>query len=275
MMFGVSETIRCLQDLNQPGPKGESLCLGHKFTVFHFVGPVGLHDDGYVLGVKGTHQYYELSKEMIAQNQASGALPSPLPGYALAIGDYLWGYSLWIMLAILTPVAIARSLKRRRFSIPNPVSPISTGPPTIETDEDRFVADQVALQLRPREKVSHQAYVRSNVVESALVTLGATAHFAALTNERLILIETRTSLRGPRLENRGVESIERTAIAQVRAGTDGALRIQLRDGEPRVLLVDPKRRAFSNQVTFLVDLPRLFPAPAGAVAATSTEATGA
>jgi len=196
-----------------------------------------------------------------------------MPPYALSKGDYIWGYFLWILLALMIPVVIAKAIKSRRYRVQQQQAGASqTGPLTIKTEEDRFIAAQVALQLRPRERVSHQACVRSDVVVGALVTLGAKAHFAVLTDQRLLLIETRTSLFGVRLENRGIESIERSAIKAVLAGPDGALGIALNDGTTRVLVVDPKRRRFSNQSAFLLDLPRLFPAAEVAAAGTTAAA---
>ena len=63
---------------------GEALCLSNKFTIFHFVGPVALSDDGYVLAIKDSQSYYPLSKARIAELQASGTLPNPMPSYTIS-----------------------------------------------------------------------------------------------------------------------------------------------------------------------------------------------
>jgi hypothetical protein len=274
MTFGISETTTCLQDVKQPGPKGEALCLGHKLTVYHFIGPVGLSDDGYVLGVKGTNSYYPLPETKIADLQTSRALPSPMPGYTITVGDYLYGYLLWVLLAISLPVTLAKLWKARRYrALLNAPGPGDLAAPVIKTEGDRFITNQVAPLLRSRERVTHQVFARSNAVEGALITLGGPAHFVALTNERFIMIETRARFRGVRLENRGVESIERSALAGLQLGKDGVLRILLREGKPRRLAIDPRQRQFSNQTAFLRDLPRLFPTAAKQAEVSSTAAS--
>ena len=183
-----------------------------------------------------------------------------MPSYTISKGDYLYGYLLWEILAVMLLFALAKSWRARRYrAVLNTQEPIGTSSPIIETEGDRFIADQLALLLRSRERVSHQAFARSNVVENALISLGGKVHFVALTDERLILIETRAALFGVRLENHGVESIDRAAVAGVQLGANGVLRILLKEGEPRILAIDPKQRRFSNQVAFLRDLPRLFP----------------
>src|SRR5690349_12245817 len=97
---GSEETIRCLQDVSLPGPQGEALCLGHKFTVHWFGGPIYLTDDGYVLKVKARDSYYPLDAGRIAELQTSGVLSSPLPGYHIGVGSYLFGYGLWVVVPL-------------------------------------------------------------------------------------------------------------------------------------------------------------------------------
>jgi hypothetical protein len=256
MEFGARETIRCLQDVAQPGPKGEALCLANKFTVVSFVGPVGLTDNGYVLSVKGTKHYYPLSDAQIVELQASRALPTPLPSYALSKWDYVYGYLLWILIALMLPVVIGKGWMARRYRAALDSSgPAGNGPLVIKTEGDQFIVNQLALVLRSGERVSHQAFVRSDVVAGALISLGGKRHFAALTNERIILIETR----GARLENHGVESLELSDVVGIGAGSNGHLPILLKGGTARSLQVNPKQRGFSNQVAFARDLPRLYP----------------
>jgi hypothetical protein len=257
MLFGSEETIHCIHDLPIPGPKGEQVCLGHKITVTWVGAPAFVTDDGYVLARSNLGEYYPLPKELIGKLQAEGALPTPLPRYSISVGEYVLGYSLWWIL----PVVILASVITRRRLRGLPIDgatmpPIATEPPILKTPEDQYIASQVALQLRPREKVTHQAFAKAADVGQAAFTFGVKGYFAALTDQRLILIETRPSVFGPRLENRGHESIERPSITKVEIrGT--ALRIHLRDGNKRVLGVEVKRRRFSNQVAFLLDLPRL------------------
>ncbi len=258
MAFG-TDNIRCLQDFKQPSPKGEALCIANKLTFHGVIFPVALRDDGYVLGVKGTSKYYLLPEARIAALQAAGALPRPMPPYTIGIADYVCGYLLWIFLAVTTAIVVAKVWKARRIrkAILNASGTVGNVSPVIRTEGDQFIVNQVAPVLRPWERVSHQAFARPNVA-GALITLGGKAHFVVLTNERIILIETRAGLLGARLENHGVESIERSALGAVTLGADGVLRI-LVPARPWRLVIDPRQRRFSNQVAFLRDLPRLFP----------------
>jgi len=182
---------------------------------------------------------------------------------------------LWVLLAMMIPVSLAKLWKARRYrALSNVTAPVDAVVPVITTEGDRFISNQVAPLLRSREQVTHQAFVRSNAVEGALINLGGPAQFVALTNERFIVIETHAGLRGVRLENRGIQSIERSAVAGVELGTDGVVRILLRDGKPRRLAVDPRQRRFSNQEAFLRDLPRLFSTATKQAEVSNTKASG-
>ena len=61
-----------------------------------------MSDDGYVLGIRKSYgSYYPLSEEKIKELQKSGALPVILPTYKIPLSEWLWGFSLWILLIII------------------------------------------------------------------------------------------------------------------------------------------------------------------------------
>lgn len=101
-LFGTDERIHKIEDVNIRGAKGEELYLGYKTSsLFIFFGAY-LKDEGYVLGVKGSHgTYYPLDDAQIKSFQDKGNLPTPLPSYKIALSDYIFGYSLWIMIVVL------------------------------------------------------------------------------------------------------------------------------------------------------------------------------
>ena len=80
--------------------------------------------------------------------------------------------------------------------------------------------------------------------------------FCALTDQRLIFIQTRAGIFGPALENLGVESIERSAIIDVHE-LDLLLAFVHRDGEVRTLFVPKSEKRFSNQRAFVRDVVRM------------------
>ena len=101
-LFGKSERIQKITDVDIKGANGEDLYLAHKTTSLYIFMGVYMTDDGYVLGVKGSiNTYYDLDEEQIKKFQASGALPTPLPPYKIEFTEWLWGYALWILLAVL------------------------------------------------------------------------------------------------------------------------------------------------------------------------------
>jgi len=76
------------------------------------------------------------------------------------------------------------------------------------TAAEEFFNAEVEGLLRPGEKVLHATYLARN----NFVFLLANGHFAAITDQRLILIDARARGRRARRENRGVRSIERADI---------------------------------------------------------------
>ena len=102
VMFGTSENIARLQDVDVLGPNGEALFLGYKTTKRFFGAGLYVTDDGYVLGLRSdAMRYLALTPLQIRELQQRRQLPTPLPSYRLGIFDLLIGYSLWLILAVV------------------------------------------------------------------------------------------------------------------------------------------------------------------------------
>lgn len=104
-LFGTDEKIKRIQDLELTDANGDSLYLAYKTTsTFFFLG-VYFSDDGYVLGIeKSFGSYYPLNQEKIKALQESGLLDTPLPEYSISTFDRVFGFSLWIVVAVLLAV---------------------------------------------------------------------------------------------------------------------------------------------------------------------------
>jgi hypothetical protein len=112
-MFGKEESIREIEDIPLQGPGGEDLYLAYKTSSYFFGAGVYLTDDGYVLGIRGvSDKYFPLAgQDQIAEMQAIGQLPNPMPQYSVSLFDYVFGYSLWVIFGIILIVGLVQ--KRR------------------------------------------------------------------------------------------------------------------------------------------------------------------
>lgn len=275
LQIGSQEHIRCIQHLDSPGPHGEELCLGYKYT-YHVVGlPAYVSDDGYVLQINDSDRYTPLDASLIADGQRIGALPKTLPPYSLSAGTYVWGYSLWPTLVLIALLMLwgarrkAAKLKRRIAA--DAATPVATGGPVLRTEGDRYIQAQVAPQLHAGETITHQGYGLNRPLAGGRgVGLFVSAArqkgvFAAWTGARLFLIETRVGAFKPLYENKGVEVIERARIRAVTRPDEHTLVIELDDGTTRAIVVDDrKKKYFSNQDELLRDLPRITPSATAA-----------
>lgn len=100
--FGARDSIHKIQDLDMPSPNGESLYLGYRTKSYFLVLGVYMKDEGYVIGINGNDKsYYDLPDETkLKSMQELGLFPKELPKYSVPIIDYLFGFSLWILLAL-------------------------------------------------------------------------------------------------------------------------------------------------------------------------------
>jgi hypothetical protein len=107
--FGAKEEIDAIQNI-----EGTDYKLSHKYTLYFFIAGVWVSDDGYVLQKKDAfNTYYPLSADEVKNFQAQGKLPSPLPKYSIPLLQYLFGYSLWIIVAFVAGGPFLRHLSRR------------------------------------------------------------------------------------------------------------------------------------------------------------------
>jgi hypothetical protein len=118
MMFGKDETIHFIQDVKAAGPNKEPLYLGYMTAIQFFAAGLYVEDEGYVLGVKGDSKkfFHMPTGDQLRSLQQRGLLPDPLPPYSLNAFDYLFGYSLWIVLVVVgawTAIDLQRKRKRR------------------------------------------------------------------------------------------------------------------------------------------------------------------
>ena len=256
LLFGKRETVTCLADLPFKGPAGEALCIAYKTTGYFVGGGVYLHDDGHVLGVKGDENvYFPLDAARTAELQHAGALSTPLPAYSIPGIEYFLGYSLWLAIAVVAVWGVVEAKRRAARQAEDAATPTSHGPPTIATKADRWLEAELAPMLSPGEVVEHQAYTLDHDPSQ----VGGHAYWAALTTQRMIVIEARVGAFGPLLENRGVTSIDRRAVRGVRVD-DRALVLDVEAAPPRLLFVVDTKKA-SNQRAFLRDVPRLLAEP--------------
>jgi hypothetical protein len=102
MLFGPDESIHRITEIEIDE---KDYYLAFKTTIYFFVAGVYLSDDGYVLQEKhmvenGKSDWFiPLDPDEIRDLQAGGYLPDPLPRYAVPFWEYLFGYSLWLVVA--------------------------------------------------------------------------------------------------------------------------------------------------------------------------------
>ena len=113
MIFGDQEKLHFIEKVKLKGAKGEDLYIGYRTKGKYFIAGVYFKDYGYILGdrhnLKG--EYYKLSKEKIRAYQQRKLLPTPLPEYDIPIFDYVFGYSLWLILAMFIISGIISMMK--------------------------------------------------------------------------------------------------------------------------------------------------------------------
>lgn len=258
LMFGKDETLTCIQPVTLKGADGEPLCLAFK-TSKYFVGAgVYLKDDGYALKVtskKDTFYPMPDAAELKAF-QAQGLVPDPLPPYSVPFIEYLFGYSLWIIVAGVIVFERLKSAQTKKRKARDAAIPVSFGPPKQETEGDKFIAQTVGPMLRPGEQVQHQAYGQRDRAEGVVAAAKNVGLFAVLTNQRLIFVQTKLGAFKPVLENHGVGEVPREAIVDA-VEDDYLIQFTLNDGTARTILVVPQEKHFSNQQAFIRDVPRI------------------
>jgi hypothetical protein len=118
MLFGTQDDLNCIVDIPLKGGANEPLCLGFKVSLHFFVGGIYVSDGGYILRVRNNSKsFYEMPQgQELADYQVNGMIPTPLPAYSVPVFDYLFGYSLWIILGVMGAfVAIRHAVRKRRL----------------------------------------------------------------------------------------------------------------------------------------------------------------
>lgn len=120
-------------------------------------------------------------------------------------------------------------------------------------DGDRFIAEQLQGRLDADETIEHTAYLETESGSGIMGGLRKQAYWAALTPRRLLLIAARVGAFKPMLENKGVESIERSSItaAQQSAGT---LIVALADGRRLAFIAQRTPKHASGQAGLIDEL---------------------
>jgi hypothetical protein len=109
--FGTQDTIQFVANTTIPGPGQNRLFLAHRVTMKALLLPYYVESNGYVLGISGEpKKYIPLpSGAELADLQAKGLLPKPLPPPELGWFDYLLGYSLWLALFFIVVVPLIKT----------------------------------------------------------------------------------------------------------------------------------------------------------------------
>jgi hypothetical protein len=127
-----------------------------------------------------------------------------------------------------------------------------------QTEADQFVFAQVYPLLQPGEQIVCCAYLTpaTGPLEWYVVTASKTAAFAALTNQRLLLIQTRFGAFKPLLENHGVVSLAYPEINGVIVRA--SLMIEQRNGQVLQYQVNTLSKAISTQKAFFQQIGSTF-----------------
>jgi tellurite resistance protein len=100
-IFGSRDEIICLEDVILVENNDQSLCIA-EYNVYKFFFAGISTNSKLVIAHKNENIYYEIpTGSELEYLQNEGFLPNPLPTYSRPILDYLKGYSLWILLAII------------------------------------------------------------------------------------------------------------------------------------------------------------------------------
>ncbi len=120
-MFGFRDRIHKIQNIELKDSDRNALYLGYRTTMIIIGAGICLIDQGYVLGFENyeKNQYYPLTEELISSLQSEKILPTPLPTYNIDTIEYLFGYSLWIIMACIIAYTALKTLLTSRVNKAN------------------------------------------------------------------------------------------------------------------------------------------------------------
>lgn len=99
---------------------------------------------GYVFGVRDKATQYDVEEAQVAEWQAQGHVPSPLPVYNLSAADYVLGYLMWIVAGLMVAWYGGKALLFRR--------PAKSAPHAVEAASKAtaaLMAERAAQVSRP------------------------------------------------------------------------------------------------------------------------------
>jgi hypothetical protein len=264
LMFGTRDEIECIVPTKFAGPEGTQVCLAKKVSLHFFGAGVHVSDGGYVLRVDHGQTYYKLNEANLKELQALGLVPTPLPKYAITPLQYLFGYSLWIVLFIVAVAMIAQRLfgKLRPF-LAAPTAAV-TGPPIVRTDDDKWLSAELGKHLHQGERLQHQA-LATNFPPGEVVK-NAACFYLGLTDRRIVVLEAMQGIRGAKREIRSARVHARDELVAV--GQDELhLQLDFADGQVEHFWIQGSQRKLTNQWLFARDVPRLLLSQPSAAAA--------
>ena len=99
LMFGSEDSIHFVANTTIQAPDGR-LFLGHRVRMHAFLLPFYVESKGLVFGISGeSKKYIPLPPaEELARLKAAGLLPKDLPRAELGLFDYLFGFSLELVI---------------------------------------------------------------------------------------------------------------------------------------------------------------------------------
>lgn len=262
LIFGRDDDVECITPIGVKGAEGEDLCLAYKTSTLFVGAGVYMRDEGYVLGISNSWYYPLPEAAQLKSFQAQGLIPNPLPEYSVPLWKYGIGYSLWILIGVIVAFGMWSSARKKKRLREDAEAPVSVGPPALETEYDRHVNDTVRPMLKANEQIEQQAFgFPEPMLMNGDLVPGEKAAHGVLTNQRLLFVHVNKK---PLAEVLSVDEVPRARIV-VAVSDDGLMHFQLDDGTVLLLWVRRKEKGFSNQVRFIRDLPKIFPAGAAPV----------
>ena len=135
------------------------------------------------------------------------------------------------------------------------------------TERDQFIQAQVQGMLAPGEQIVNMAYILKapSILMQILWTMicfwvyffQIKHYYAALTNQRLILIKTGGGFFRPKIKNDGIEEYPLANVANVGFGgilNNRSIDVSMNDGTSLGLRIAPWAKLCAGQGTFMDDL---------------------
>ncbi len=111
VMFGQQDSIHFVANTTIAGPGGGRLFLGHLVTMQAFLLPYYVESKGLVFGISGeSKKYIPLpAEQQLSELKNAGLLPKDLPTPELSIFDYVFGFSLELLVLVAVGYTVLKS----------------------------------------------------------------------------------------------------------------------------------------------------------------------